>query len=41
MPKGGGAPWDPPKKAIFSAEFCDEYYTIYLYTINNHIQANK
>ena len=38
MPKGGGAPWDPPN---FSAEFCDEYYTIYLYTKNNHIQANK
>ena len=28
-----------PKKTTFP--FCDEYYTIYLYTKNNHIQAKN
>ena len=37
----GGAPWNPPKKTTFLVAFCDEYYTIYLYTKNNHIQAKR
>ena len=32
---------EPPKKTAFPAEFCDKYYATYLYTKNNHIQAEK
>ena len=39
VPKGDSM--GPPKKTTFPAEFCDEYYTIYLYTKNNHIQAKE
>ena len=31
----------PPKKTTFPAEFFDEYYTMYLYTKNSHIQGKK
>ena len=31
----------PLKKTTSLAEFCDEYYTLYLYTKNNHIQARE
>ena len=27
----------PPKETTFSAEFCNEYYSIYLHTKNNYI----
>ena len=36
-----GGSMEPPKKTTFPAEFCDEYYTIDLYTKDNHIQAKK
>ena len=32
-----GTPWEPLKKTAFPAEFCDEYYAIYVYTKDNHI----
>ena len=34
MHKEGGS-------TTFPAEFCDEYYTLYLYTKDNHIQEGK
>ena len=36
-----GAPWDPLKNSNSPAEICDEYYTIYVYPKNNHIQAKE
>ena len=30
-----------PKKTIFLADFCDEYYSLYPYTKHEHIQAKK
>ena len=39
--RGGGGQFHVTKKITFLAEFCDEYYTIYLYTKNNHIQVKK
>ena len=40
-PRGWGIHGTPLKKTAFSSEFCDEYYTLYLYTKDNHIQATK
>ena len=31
----------PPKGTIFPAKFCDWYYLIYLYTKDNHIEAEN
>ena len=39
--KGGVVSMGPPLRKHFPAEFCDEYYTIYMYTKKNHIQAKK
>ena len=38
MPKGCGVSWDLLRN-LFPDRICDKYYTIYLYTKNNHIQA--
>ena len=32
---------EPPKITTFISEFCDGYYTIYLYTKESHIQAKS
>ena len=39
--RGEGSMGLPYKKTTFPTEFCDEYYTMYLYTKNNHIQSKK